>query len=417
MNILMLLFGRMYEGDFDRCSTWAKDLVQRGHSVTIAAVSERHRFGKRYEQYHGVQLLETPNLFDGRWVMRRLSGMYGWGPLDIWVRWRALREGNFDVIHTFEHHMNVAMPVYLIAKARTPVLVCDTCDHYGRGGFREREYSPYRLAWIYDTIGFPIRRMLDWLERDLRLRADGVTVASKYLEERIRGFGKAPAVIRRITGSADIAGVRPVSKTEARRRLGLATDIKILSFFGAGQFDVDIAVDALQVALKRRQDVRLMIIGNRNSAIRRRADLLGIGSNLIQTGWCPQNELETYLGASDIFLLPMRDNPVNRARWPNKVCFYMAAGRPIICASVGDAAALIERARIGLCVGDSPKEMATAILELLAHEGEMEEMGRRARSTAEDLFSPARQGADLETFYKILLKSRRGAGTDCRGPA
>ena len=301
-------------------------------------------------------------------------------------------------------------PVYLTAKARTPVLVCDTCDHWGRGGFREREYSPYRLAWVYDTLGFPIRRMLDWLERDLRLRADGVTVASEYLNGRIRGFGKAPAAIRRITGSADISGVRPMPKAEARRRLGLEIDAKILSFFGAGQFDVDIAVSALREALKHRQDMRLLIIGNRSWSIRRCADLLGVGGNVIQTGWCPQNELVAYLGASDIFLLPMRNNPVNRARWPNKLGFYMAAGRPTLCTRVGDAATVIEKTGIGLCVGDTPKEMADAVLELLANEDRMEKMGRRARNAAEELFSPTRQGAELEAFYKALLKTRREKG-------
>ena len=165
MKILMLNFDRKERGTYYRPYSWARYLAGQGHKVTVACVSTEHKFRPRITIENGFRILETPNFMDGsRWMMR-LTGTWGWGVLDIACRLGELRRGDYDVVHTFEHFLNAAGPTYLIPRRKLPVLVSDWCDHYGKGGFRESDSSPYRLGFIYRRAGYPLTLFCDFLER------------------------------------------------------------------------------------------------------------------------------------------------------------------------------------------------------------------------------------------------------------
>lgn len=84
-----------------------------------------------------------------------------------------------------------------------------------------------------------------------------------------------------------------------------------------------------------------VIIGKKDNNVSKKAAELNIVNKIIQTGWCSNQQFPWYLSVADAFLIPMKDNPVNQARWPRKICEYMTAGRPTICTRVGDIAELI----------------------------------------------------------------------------
>jgi glycosyltransferase involved in cell wall biosynthesis len=404
MKILMLLFTRRNEGTFYRAFPWAVFLASRGHVVTILCTSAKHRFRKTVSMDHGVRIIETPALFDGRRIMARLSGMHGWGPLDIATRCKEIRTGHYDIVHTFEHHMHVSLPVYLAGRKRVPVLVSDWCDHYGRDGLPGDEYSPYRLRRLYNPIGLPFRIWTEYLEGALRRRADAVTVISSYLRERALSQGVPKEKIHLIRGSAEIELVQPQPACEARKKLGLDENLHYSLFFGASQFDLYLSLEAFAQVAQKRPDARVVVLGRKDCGVAHKAAELGIDGQIIQTGWVADDQLSDWLACADVCLLPMKNHPVNEARWPNKIGFYMAAGRPTVATGIGDAGRLIAEHGIGMTSRVNPHDFAEKILYLFEHSEAAAEMGRRARALAEEEFAPSMQGADVERLYLNLLK-------------
>ena len=418
MKILMLLFGRREEGTYYRAFPWARHLAAGGHAVTLMCVSPARRFIPLEEQADGVRIIETPNLGDGRGLLRKLSGLAGWGPLDLAARVREIRRGGYDLVHTFEHHCNVALPVYLAGRRGAPVLVADWCDHYGPGGFRQNGKRP-RLEPVYTRLGLPLRAGADSMERRLRLRADGVTVISRYLEERALALGVPESNIRRIPGSAEIGAIHPLPKAEARAKLGVDPRQHVAAFFGAAQFDVDIALDAFARVAASDPQALLLLMGAPDHAVERHITERGLTRRVRRTGWVAEPLLPAWLACADVFLLPMRDTPVNRARWPNKIGFYMAAARPTVCSDVGDVAGVVRGEGIGLVVRGGAGAFAEGILQLFLDPGAAAGMGRRAREVAEQKFDIAVQGRALEDAYRSFTARASACGrvgaTSCDG--
>jgi glycosyltransferase involved in cell wall biosynthesis len=408
MKILMLLFTRRNEGTFYRAFPWAVFLASRGHAVTILCTSAKHQFRKSVSTERGVRIVETPALFDGRYMMARLSGMYGWGPLDIATRCTEIRTGRYDIVHAFEHHPNVAVPIFLAGRKHVPVLVADWCDHYGRGGLGGNEYSPYRLRRLYTPIGLPFRIWTEHLEGSLRRRADAVTVISNFLRQRALRKGVPEDKIHLITGSAEIELVQPQPARTARAKLGLDKTLHYALFFGAGQFDVDFSLEAFARVLKKLPDTRFIVVGRKDTTVTRKAEEQGIQAQVIQTGRVADNQLSDWLACADVCLLPMKDHPVNQARWPNKIGFYMAAGRPTVAPGIGDVGRLIAERNIGLVSRADPHDFADKVLHLFENPDAAAEMGLRARELAETEFAPPVQGANVERLYLNLLGAHHG---------
>jgi glycosyltransferase involved in cell wall biosynthesis len=402
MKILMILFTRRDEGTFYRAFPWAVYLVSRGHDVTLLCTAEKNRFCTTVSAERGVRMIETPALCDGRRLMARLSGMHGWGPLDILARCRELRGGRYDIVHAFEHHPHVTLPVYLAGRKNIPVLVADWCDHYGRGGLGGAEYSPYRLRRLYTPIGFPFRCWTEHLEGSLRRRADAVTVISSYLRQRALDKGVSPENIHLITGSAETGLIQPSPPGPARRKLGLDEGLHYALFFGAGQFDVDFSLDAFARVVRKIPGSRFIVVGRKDPVVTRKVEELGLRDQVIQTGRVDDDQLSDWLACADVCLLPMKDHPVNQARWPNKIGFYMAAGRPTVVTAVGDVGRLIAERRIGLATQVDASDFADKILFLLKSPSVALEMGERARRIAEHEYEISIQGTELENLYVKL---------------
>jgi glycosyltransferase involved in cell wall biosynthesis len=256
---------------------------------------------------------------------------------------------------------------------------------------------------LYQKLGKLPKKLLDFLEKDVRRRAAGITVISKFLFHRAVDIGIDTNKIAIIRGSVDTEMFKPIDKLEARSKVGIDRDQRIVTFLGTGQFDVDFALRAFTTVLRRCPDARFFVLGKKTEPLDRTIEGLSLSDKVILTGWCPHDEVINYLSATDVFVLPMRDNAVNQARWPNKINEYMAMARPTVCSPVGDVAELVKWERIGLVPENDPVHFGTAILTLLKDEQLANDIGRRARKVAECQFDIAVQGSQVERLYQRLV--------------
>ncbi len=403
----MLNFGEKQHGTYYRPHAWAKHLVRAGHDVTIICLAQNSRFKQSVTNEDGIRIFETPNFMDGRRIMDRISGTTGWGLLDIVHRGREIKRGNYDLIHCFEHFPNVFIPLRKAASADGPVVVSDWCDLFGAGGFRDN-YG-YRFSRFYALIGRPLRKYLDFMEEELRRNATAVTVISDYLHGRAADAGVDAPKIHLIRGSVDTGRVKPMEKLQARRQTGLNAESKILGFLGTHQSDIDFSLEAFAHVLQTHPEASFVIVGRTDPEVESAVHRMGLSDRVIRTGWCTEDEMIAWMSAADAFLMPLRDNLVNVARWPNKIGEYMALGRPVVSTRVGDVARLIETNRIGNVSDAEPTDFGNQLLRLLSDNVMLNDMGDRARKLAEDHYDISIQGSHIEHLYESLLEERRQA--------
>jgi glycosyltransferase involved in cell wall biosynthesis len=88
------------------------------------------------------------------------------------------------------------------------------------------------------------------------------------------------------------------------------------------------------------------------------------------------------LAQADTLLIHLRDDPLCRVGIPQKTQAYLAAGRPIIVAVKGDAAALVAEAQAGMaCEPEDPASIAAIVQRLYGlPEEERKRMGQNGRT-------------------------------------
>jgi glycosyltransferase involved in cell wall biosynthesis len=131
---------------------------------------------------------------------------------------------------------------------------------------------------------------------------------------------------------------------------------------------------------------------------------LGVDNRVEFLSRQPQSAMGGYFAAADALLVHLRASSIASLVIPSKTIAYLAAGKPILMASVGAAADLVARAEAGITLSpDDPKALAQAAVDLAnVSPAERDEMGRRGRRFFEHHFTKA---ATLPIYLDVLTKA------------
>jgi glycosyltransferase involved in cell wall biosynthesis len=239
-----------------------------------------------------------------------------------------------------------------------------------------------------------------WLEEGTKRSAEAVTVISSVLRERALSLGISEERIVLVPSGADVESIQVEDKAECRRELGWDEKGLYLGFVGFAVWDLRILFEAFRRVLKDLPDVKLAWVGKDKDGVFPGLEReFGLGDSLIRLGEVPYDGISKVLGAMDVHLLPLADNPANRARWPNKLGDYLASGRPVVTMDVGDAGTFVKEHKVGVASKPDPESFATAILSLARDQALCNEMGKRAREAAETVCPWDRSVQILEDLY------------------
>jgi len=391
VRILFLNHNLVGRGSYLRCLPLAKHLVAKGHEVTLISCADTPSacWSERIED--GVSVRLTP-----RWGgVGTHDG--GYAPVDILARlpsgWR-----HWDLIHAFEHRPAVSIPAFVGYLRGTP-LISDWSDWWTRGGIT----TPRRMwQWID-------RCEASLLEEGMKRISDFVTVVSRSLWNRALSVGIPEENLVLLPSGCDHQRIPVLNRRECRQQLNLPLDNPILCFSGYAFWDYSFLLEAFAEVLRSNPTTLLIVVG-----VDKEGDLAHITehrlgalkSQVRMLGRVAPSEISVPLGASDIHLLPLPDNPVNRARWPIKFGDYLCSGRPVVVSRVGDTVQWLEKAEAGVACDPTPQSMAEAIQFLLADSQQAEKMGRNARSLAEGELSWIHQANRLVSLYLNCLGKR-----------
>lgn len=125
--------------------------------------------------------------------------------------------------------------------------------------------------------------------------------------------------------------------------------------------------------------------------------------NVIFTGSRPKSEMPEILAASNACIATLKDIPMFRTPYPNKVFDYMAAGRPIILAIDGVIRQVVEAVDGGIFVppGDDVA-LANAVRTLSQDTKRARAMGMTARAYVIEHFNRHQQALQFAELVQRL---------------
>jgi glycosyltransferase involved in cell wall biosynthesis len=385
VRLLYLNHNVAWSGTFFRAYHLARQMVARGHEVTVVTTRRRGRVGFERKVHDGVVIWFAPDLTAG-------PARNGWDPWNTIWRVAALRRARFDLIHAFDSRPVVIGPA-LALRARTGVpLFMDWADWWGRGG------------WIQERSGWPVRTFFGpietWFEESFRTTATGTTTISRALEARVQSLGVPAARILRLPHGCDADGVRVLDRAEARAALSFDASVPLVLHVGVTTpSDGALMFDGMRALRRRLPTARLVLVGN--PRVRTPPDLEASGA-VSAVGYVEYPVLQQWLGAADLCIIPLRDTIGNRGRWPSKINDYLAAGRPTLMPLVGDAARIVQDAHAGWVCDPTPEALADTAAAVLKDRPALQGAGACARALAEGPLAWPRLGDQLAAFYTAM---------------
>jgi glycosyltransferase involved in cell wall biosynthesis len=156
----------------------------------------------------------------------------------------------------------------------------------------------------------------------------------------------------------------PLTKKEARQKLGLPENGRILLFFGfIRQYKgLDILLRAMADKRIQREGIILLIAGEFYEDEKPYKDIIAANHLqdyvVLRTGFIPDSEVRLYLSAADCVVQPYR-NATQSGVTPLAYHFE----KPMIVTNVGGLPALVPHGKVGLVTEPDEKALADAILQ------------------------------------------------------
>jgi glycosyltransferase involved in cell wall biosynthesis len=392
LKILFLNHNIFNEGTYFRCFHFSRKLVEQGHSLTILTQNDLYRFKAEHLLVDGVTIIKTPRILK-EWTIT--AGIDG---LDIFYRLFHILTNKYDLVHAYSHKINVSFPAYTVKAFSSTPVISDWCDWWTEGGILQNFKGLKRFFYSLERF----------LEINTRRDFDGVTVISNALFQRAIKAGTRRDRILLLYSGCDIENIHSRQKQSCvKSRLNIAPDNKVISYIGLVDWDVDIILNAFEIISQKRENVVLLMVGLKPEYFKRpsieiyerRKEKIRIIEKV------PYKNIPEFLDASDILLLPMRDNIKNRARWPNKLGDYLAAGKPIVFNPVGEVKMFFEKhPEAGLLASETAEDFAGKILHFLENPDIAEKYGKNARNIAEK-YSWENLAEGLDKFYRMFISN------------
>jgi glycosyltransferase involved in cell wall biosynthesis len=263
------------------------------------------------------------------------------------------------------------------------------------------EVGFFRRAGAWGTLGRALNLRnpnglpWTWLMERLAGRADGLTVASRFLQRR---FGGTLITHVRDTEAWDPARY---DRAEARARLGVGAE-RVVMFLGTprGHKGVDDLVEAVG---ELGAGVRLVLVG---------ADLEGEAARrwaarpwVRLVGEIAFDDVPRYLVAADAVAVPQRATSDTVGQVPAKIFDAMALARPIVSTAVSMIPEILEGCGVLVPPGDVIA-LAASLRRLLDDPDGAAELGRRARARCEQHYSFVAARAALYPLVERLAVGR-----------
>lgn len=374
----------------------AKHAIADGQRFTVIASRVSYLTGKVVDPKADAEWTKQGVTVTRTYSPERVSRGLAWRVWSFLVftassLWGALRVGRVDVVMGTTPPIFQTISSWLVARLRRAPFLLEVRDLWP-------EFA-VDMGLLRNRALIALAR---WFERWLYKRADHILVNSPAYRDYIITKGVPAEKVTLIPNGVDIDMFDPAATCPELRAKWAAGGRFVVTYAGAIGMANDIPT-ILRAArrLKDRREIVFWIVGD--GAERPKFEALarewGL-ENVRFTGPQPKSVMKDVLAASDACVATLRNIPMFRTTYPNKVFDYMAAGRPVLLAIDGVIREVVEAAGGGLFVPPGNDEkLANGVLQLAADPDRSRRMGLAGREYVACHFSREQHG---RAFAKLL---------------
>lgn len=389
MKILFLNHNPEGYGTYFRCYHLARHLAARGHEITLLCASREPTLSIRDRKEGSLTIRILPRV--------NLATYHTGHTLRMFLYARECLTQKMDILHAFAFPLHpISLPTLLTSLARPKVKIVLDHDDMWKGGFTLHHPAPVRAVY-------------DFTEDRLPAHADMATAASAILMQKFRDAGLPEEKIHYIPNCPTVSAAMP-DKLEARAALGLPPDANMVLSMGHTYTESLFALlDAYATARQSIPDLKLYFLGKLHISDAFKARMAAyeerFAPDIVKVGEKPSSEVPTYLAAADALLLPMDDDPIEKARFPIRFGDYLASGVPVVSNAVGEIKRIMETRDCGYTAPvDAPAAFGQAIVTALTDTADRQRKHDNAHKLiAEELNWPT-VAARLEAIYEQTLR-------------
>ena len=247
---------------------------------------------------------------------------------------------------------------------------------------------------------FPSFRLIrPQIRRTLREAAGRIAV-SAALKQAMLEVAEADCDIRVIGNGVDVARFFPVDRREARARLQIPVDARVIVSVAAlvpvkGHARLLQAFRALATKIPQ---LHLYLVGEgaSRSELEALAASLGLQNAVHFAGTCPNERLRDWYSASDASCLAS-----SREGWPNVVLESLACGTPVVATKVWGTPEILTSPELGILVDQSESAIAAGLEAALTQDWNREVLVGRARTREWSVV-----GREVDAYLREILTAK-----------
>lgn len=401
----ILIISQYFHPENFRVNTLARELVLRGHEVSVmtaypqypgGVIFDGYGFDKPYEQeWHGVKIHRVKTYPRGKGPLGLLRNCASF--VVSGNRWVKNCEEKFDAVYVFEvSPVTVGLPAVTYKKKfGTPVF------------FNLQDLWPENVHEVLGIRFPPLTWVINRIVNRIYRNSDKILCASNSFVENLKGKGvmedklvfwpqfcldprmdqlKRPEILSRDTFNVVFTG-----------NLGDAQGL-------------DLMMEAAREL--KGSGIRWYLVGDGRA--RERLENLAreyaLEEDVVFTGRVSEAEANNYAAFADAAYLSFRDNPLFHMTIPAKLQTYLACGAPVLAAAGGESAAIIRDHRCGIAVEPRLEPLVEAARKMAAlSKEERQAMAQSARDCYETNFTMKDLVDRLET---MMDAARRTTGEE-----
>jgi glycosyltransferase involved in cell wall biosynthesis len=399
MHILLIheIFVTPDEGGGTRHYELAKYLVEMGNKVTVIAsdvdyLSGKKRY-KRREIREGIEIIYSSTLFSvhKNFIYRALSFL----SFSITSFFDALRIKNVDIVWGTSPPLFQAITAMIVAFLKQRPFIYEVRDLW-------IDFAK-ELNIVNNSLILNILKIFEGL---LYKRAKKVIVNSPGFIPFIESKIKKDKIILIPNGviSKDFE-VEDKKVIDFRKNLGLNDKFIVMYTGNIGVAnDIECIIKSADL-LRNYKDIIFLLIGGgiKKSEYVRYVKENNI-DNIIFLDSFPKKEMPVVISSADVCIATLKDIPLFRTVYPNKVFDYMASGKPTILSIDGVIREVIEKAEGGIFVPPSDsKKLAEAVLFYYNNRDKIIIHGKNARNYVKKYFEREKIAKALEIYLKEII--------------
>lgn len=401
MNILV--FSQYFYPENFRINTLCRELVNRGHAVTVVTGYPQYPLGEIYEGYGFDIPYETS--WNGVSIVRlkvhpRGHGLAGMlrNTVDYVIqagRWvKACRE-RYDAVYVFEvSPVTVGLPAVAYKKKfSTPMF------------FNLQDLWPENVEEVLGIRFGPLTWLINRIVDKIYSASDIILCASNGFADNLRRRGVAGEKILFWPQFCLEPNLQNAEKPEVYAED--AFNIVFAGNLGDAQ-GLDLMVEAAREL--KGTGIRWYLVGDGRARTRLEQKVrdCGVQEEVTFVGRVSEKEADRYVHFADCAYLSFRDNKIFNMTLPAKLQTYLACGTPILAAAGGESARLVIDNEIGFVCRPQLEELVHTVRRAVSSTIEQRQaMSRTARNYYEDHFTMDRLVTDLETIIQEKLENRR----------